>query len=124
MNQDPKDEFRIIPAQGVPAPSGENAELLEAQEIASNTDLMNATKRGLSKAGRYVVGIIVVIIVAAVVYAAVRLMTPSAPVTDADGCVWDEISVLQSAQYVGDAKKDYKVKTENGKTYLLRECKQ
>lgn len=124
MNQKPDDELKILPTNRVDSTSlQDEATLLEAKELVSD-GRRGMANRNFSKVGRSIVVALVVLMIAIVFYAVVRLMTPPEPVTDANGCVWDEISVLQAAHYASDAKKNYKTKTEHGKTYLLRECNQ
>ena len=125
MNQNNDDELRIIPAERVDTVAlQDEAVRLQATERASGGTSIEVTGQKVSKVGRYVMALLVILMLSGVVYAVVRLMTPAQPVTDANGCVWDEVSALQAAQYANDAKKEYKVKTEHGKTYLLRECKE
>lgn len=55
-------------------------------------------------------------------YAAVKIFAGSKSYVDEQGCVWDELTPLQLSEY-NDGSKSYQVKSDNGKNYLLRECK-
>lgn len=44
-------------------------------------------------------------------------------ITDDKGCIWEEVNPLKSTDHDKTSKTGYQTKAENGKQYLLRECK-
>lgn len=55
-------------------------------------------------------------------YAAMKILAGPKTTVDEQGCIWDELTPLQLSEY-NDGSKNYQVRSENGKHYLLRECR-
>lgn len=120
MSSEPKEEVVIIPAKNTVNAEPVNGAI--AREQAQEISQFQTQK--VSKVARYGLIGIITLVVLLLIFGVCRLLTASSSVTDANGCIWDELSPLKVQQYQRDATKDYPIKSENGKTYLLRECKQ
>lgn len=69
------------------------------------------------------ISIVIVAVVLAGLAAAKIFFTDKALVIDGQGCVWEEVSPLRMTDHEKTSSEGYQTKTENGKQYLLRECK-
>lgn len=69
------------------------------------------------------IAIVVVAVALAGIAAAKIFSTKDTLSTDNQGCIWEEVSPLQATDYEKTSAAGYRTKTENGRHYLLRECK-
>lgn len=70
------------------------------------------------------ISIVVVAVALAGLAAAKIFFAEKALVTDEQGCVWEEVNPLKAVDHKQASAKGYKTKTENGRQYVLQECKQ